>query len=224
MLDHPATRVGPSRRARRSGRMSDGAGEDLVVLAVPRDPVEVEAWLLDGLLRCPSCVDGVLGPWGFARERELRGPTGRERRRFRRTRCRACRTTHVLVPTTTLLRRLDLIEVIGPALLARGTGLGHRRIAVALGRPATTVRGWLRRFERRAAEVRVLAAQLANRWDADLGPIAPRGSPTADAVEALGLAAAAFVRRFGPFEGTPWQVVSGMTGTLLLSTAPIPQR
>src|SRR5947209_1400746 len=151
--------------------MSDGAGEDLGVLAVADAPVEVEARLLDGLLRCPSCVDGVLGPWGFARERELRGPAGRERRRFRRTRCRTCRTTHVLVPTTTLLRRLDLVEVIGAALLARATGLGHRRIAAALGRPATTVRGWLRRFGGRAAEVRALGAQLACRWDADLGPI-----------------------------------------------------
>ena len=202
----------------------DGAGEDLGVLAVADAPVEVEARLLDGLLRCPSCVDGVLGPWGFARERELRGPAGRERRRFRRTRCRTCRTTHVLVPTTTLLRRLDLVEVIGAALLATATGLGHRGIAAALGRPATTVRGWLRRFGRRAAEVRALAAQLANWYDADLGPIAPQGSPTADAVEALGVAAAAFVRRFGPLGCSPWRLVSGMSGTLLLSTSPLPAR
>src|SRR2546429_8447151 len=34
--------------------------------------------------------------------------------------------------------------------------------------------------------------------DPELGPIAARGSPTADAVEALGIAAAAIVRRFGP--------------------------
>ena len=128
------------------------------------------------------------------------------------------------MPTSTLLRRLDLVEVIGAALLAGATGLGHRRIAAALGRPATTVRGWLRRFGRRAAEVRALVAHLANWYDADLGPIAPRGSPTADAVEALGVAAAAFVRRFGPLGCSPWRLVSGMTGTLLLSTAPLPKR
>jgi hypothetical protein len=193
------------------------------MLAVADAPVEVEARLLDGLLRCPSCMDGVLGPWGFARERELRGPGGRQRRRFRRTRCRTCRATHVLVPTTTLLRRLDLVEVIGAALLARANGLGHRRIAAALGRPATTVRGWLRRFGRRAAELWALAAQLAHRYDADLGPIAPRGSPTADAVEALGTAAAAVVRRFGQLRSTPWQVISALTDTLMISTAPLPE-
>jgi hypothetical protein len=48
------------------------------------------------------------------------------------------------------------------------------------------VRGWLRRFSRRAAELRALAAELAHRYDAEPGPIAPRGSPTADAVGALG--------------------------------------
>jgi transposase-like protein len=200
------------------------AREDLGMLAVADAPAQVEARLLKGHLRCPSCLDSALGPWGFARERELRGPSGRQRVRFRRTRCRACHATHVLVPTSTLLRRLDLVEVIGAALLAMATGQGHRRIAAALGLPATTVRGWLRRFSRRAAGLRALAAQLANRYDAELGPIAPRGSPTADAVEALGVAAAAVVRRFGQLRSTPWQVISALTDTLMLSTAPLPER
>jgi len=191
------------------------------VLAVADAPVQVEAELLDGRLRCPLCADGVLGPWGFARERELRGPDGRRRLRFRRTRCRTCRTTHVLVPTSTLLRRLDLVEIIGAALLARASGLGHRRIAAVLGLPATTVRGWLRRFSRRAVELRALAAELAHRLDAELGPIASRGSPTADTVEALGVAAAAAVRRLGPVP-SPWLVISGMTGTLMLSPTALP--
>lgn len=76
-----------------------------------------------------------------------------------------------------------------------------------------------------AGEVlRVLATQRACRWDADLGPIAPRGSPTADAVEALGVAAAAAVRRFGQPMPTAWQVISGITGTLLLSPTALPFR
>ena len=180
--------------------------------------------LLDGLLRCPSCAGGVLGPWGYARERELRSANGRQRRRFRRTRCRECQATHVLVPTSTLLRRLDLVEIIGAALLAKATGLGHRRIAASLGLPATTVRGWLRRFSRRAAELWALAAQLAHRYDTELGPIASAGSPTADAVEALGVAARAVVLRFGPPRATPWQVISALTDALMISTAPLPQR
>lgn len=164
----------------------------------------------------------MLGPWGFARERELRGPDARRRLRFRRTRCRACRATHVLVPTSTLLRRLDVVEVIGAALLAKASGLGHRRIATALGVPATTVRGWLRRFSRRAAELWALAAQIAHRHDPELGPIASRGSPDADAVEALGVAAAAVIRRFGPIQ-SPWRVISAITHTLMHSPRPLPQ-
>jgi hypothetical protein len=124
--------------------------------------------------------------------------------------------------TSTLLRRLDLVEVIGAALLARATGLGHRCIAAALGLPATTVRGWLRRFSRRAAELWALAAQLAHQYDTELGPIAARGSPIADAVEALGVAAVAGVRRFGPVR-SPWQVISALTDTLMLSTSPLPE-
>ena len=191
------------------------------MLAVADQPEQVEARLLKGRLRCPSCTDGVLGPWGFARERELRCPDGRRHQRFRRTRCRACRATHVLVPTSTLLRRVDLVEVIGAALLAKTAGVGHRRIAAALGLPATTVRGWLRRFRQRAAELWALAARMAHEHDAELGPIVARGSPIADALEALGVVAAAIVRRLGPVE-SPWQVISALTDTLMLSTSPLP--
>ncbi len=147
------------------------------MLAVADRPEQVEVRLLKGCLRCPSCADGLLGPWGFGRERELRCPDAPRRQRFRRTRCRACRATHVLVPTSTLLRRFDLVEVIGAALLAKAAGLGHRRIAAALGVPATTVRGWLRRFRQRAEELWALAAQMAHEHDAELGPIVNWGSP-----------------------------------------------
>jgi hypothetical protein len=175
VLDHPQHGLTLSAGTADAGGFGR-VREDLGVLAVADAPVQVEVELLGGRLLCPSCADGVLGPWGFAWERELRGPDGRRRLRFRRTRCRTCRTTHVLVPTSALLRRLDLVETIGADLLARATGLGHRRIAAELGLPATTVRGWLRRFSRRAAELRALAAQLSNRYDAELGPIALRGA------------------------------------------------
>lgn len=191
------------------------------MLAVADQPEQVEPRLLKGRLRCPSCADGVLGPWGFARERELRHGSGCERRRFRRSRCRVCKATHVLVPTSTLLRRLDDVEIIGAALLAKATGQGHRCIAAALGLPATTVRGWLRRFQRRAAAIWALAVGLAHRDDPELGPIEARGSPVSDAVEALGVAVAAFTRRFGPIRST-WEAVSAMTGALLLSLTALP--
>ncbi len=192
------------------------------MLAVGDQPELVEARLLEGRLWCPSCADGVLGPRGFASEHELRCPDGRRRLRFRRARCRACKATHVLVPTSTLLRRLDMVEVIGAALLAKVAGLGHRRIAGALGLAATTVRGC---FAASAA-----GQPSYGRWPPcwridttpNLGPIGARGSPSADAVEALGVAAAAVVRRFGPVR-SPWQVISALTGTLMLPPLRLPQ-
>ena len=41
-------------------------------------------------------------------------------------------------------RRADAGEGIGRALEAKAAGVGHRVIAGRLGRPASTVRGWLR--------------------------------------------------------------------------------
>jgi hypothetical protein len=131
------------------------------VLMVEADPARVEQALAAGELACPGC-GGVLGPWGSARGRWLRGRGGRQQRvRPRRARCRACMATHVLLPVGVLLRRRDLASVIGSALLAKADGKGHRPIAVEPEVPATTVRGWLRRFAARAELIAGHFARLA---------------------------------------------------------------
>jgi hypothetical protein len=121
----------------------------------------------------------------------------------------------VLLPATWLARRADAVAVIGSALLAKATGAGHRPIAARLGRPTSTVRGWLRRFEARAEEVRVLFTRLLVALDPEAGPLLPRRSVFADAVEALGRAGAAAVRRLGP--GSPWEFASRSSAGLLLA-------
>ena len=82
----------------------------------------------------------------------------------RRARCRGCGATHVLLPAWCLARRADAGAVIGRALEAKAAGAGHRAVAELLGRPASTVRGWLRALARGAGRVRetftVLAAGL----------------------------------------------------------------
>ncbi len=106
-------------------------------------------------------LSGGVAPWGWARPRRVRGVGSL---RPRRARCGGCLVTHVLLPVTVLLRRADAVEVIGAALTARAAGLGHRRIAVWLGVPAGTVRGWLRRWAARLEVVRVhfmVVARLA---------------------------------------------------------------
>ncbi len=69
----------------------------------------------------------------------------------------------MLLPVVLLLRRADTAAVIGAALAAKATGAGYRRIAAVLGRPAETVRGWLRRFAERVEAVRSVFTALVSR-------------------------------------------------------------
>jgi transposase-like protein len=178
----------------------------------------VEAELVGGLLGCPSCRE-VLGPWGYARERVLRCASGDRRIRPRRARCRGCRRTHVLLPRTVLVRRQDEIAVIGAAIEAKVlAGQGFRRIADRLGASAITVRGWLRRFARRAELIRVHFVRCAVALDPELGPVLPAGSGVADALEAIAVAVRAWVLRFGPADR--WPLVSWLSGGLLLQHEP----
>ena len=189
---------------------------------VEADAESVESRLGAGEIACPGC-GGELRPWGHARWRTLRDHGRPIRLRPRRSRCRRCLVTHVLLPVLVLLRRADLAAVIGAALVARHVERRSRaELARTTSAPWDTVRGWLRRFEERAVEVRAEFAALAHRWDAELGPIEPRSTAALDALEAIGVAAAAAVRRFGP---TPlWALVAGASGGRLLSntSSPIP--
>jgi hypothetical protein len=179
------------------------------------DAVRVEADLLGGVLSCPLCA-AVLGPWGHARERVLRGRSGDRSLRPRRARCRGCSGTHVLLPDVCLARRQDEVSVIGLAIMASVAGEGYRRIAGRLGVPADTVRGWLRRFRDRAELIRVLFTRCAVVLDPCLGAVMPAGSGVGDALEVIAIAGRAWVLRFGPAD--PWSVASRLSGGELLAT------
>lgn len=179
---------------------------------VGTDPLEVDRLLAGGGLRCPGCA-GQLRPWGYARSRGVRGEDAVVTMRPRRSSCSGCRRTHVLLPASMLVRRADAVVVIGAALVAKAARVGHRRIAVVLGRPAGTVRGWLRRFTGRAESVRVLFTGLLHALDPAV-TAAPTGSVFGDALNVLGLAAAAAARLFGPRPA--WQFAASATGGLLL--------
>ena len=136
----------------------------------------------------------------------------------RRSRCRGCGATHVLLPAWCLLRRADAAAVIGAALEAAADGDGHRKIAVLVGRPASTVRGWLRRFAGRAEEVRVFFTVLLARTGPD--PVMPAGAawPVAAAVSAVAGAAAAVAARWPLLGEVPvWAAASAASGGLLLA-------
>ena len=188
-----------------------GATEAPVVM-VGSDVVEVEQRLLAGELVCPC--GGGLAPWGYARARSVRGVGDL---RPRRARCRACLLTHVLLAVSCLLRRADGVEVIGAALLAKASGAGHRRIAVRLERPVSTVRGWLRGFARNAEVVRSVFTGLLVALDPLTGPLAVHRSVFADAVEVVGVCAGAARRRLGVVGAvSPWQQAAAVTNGCLL--------
>jgi hypothetical protein len=190
------------------------------VVIVSTDEAVVEADLLGGRLSCPDC-GGALGPWGSSTWRDVRLLDRTERRRPRRSTCRACSTssgkkkTHVLAPEDTLLRRRDGVEVIGAALTAKARGESTRDIADDLGRPVSTVGGWVRSLGAMAGAVR----DHFTRWAHVLGPCHDRpwsgGSAFCDAVEAVGMVGIVAVRRFGPRPA--WLLASVLTGGRLIS-------
>ena len=186
------------------------------MVTVGGDSAAVERRLAAGGLACPGC-SGVLAGWGHARPRVVRGSARVLRVCPRRARCVGCGATHVLLPAGLLLRRADTAVVIGAALQARAGGAGHRRIAALLGRPAETVRGWLRRFAGRAGAVRRLFTVLQRAVAPDLVMPGPAGSGWADAVAAIGAAAAAVAGRFAVFTLPVWGWVSAVSGGRLLA-------
>jgi len=168
--------------------------------------VELSCGRSSGGLRPGDVLSGVragAGRWGWARPRTLRGAAGRARLRPRRARCRGCLVTHVLLPVCALLRRADLAEVIGAALVAKAGGVGVRgdrgRAGAAGGhrprlvppvqqpgragpgvlpphRPPPTVRG-------RDHRVRATVHQQPREEHPDLpGPAAEPAAPAADGV------------------------------------------
>jgi hypothetical protein len=190
-----------------------------VVLSVENDPVRVDAALCDGALHCPHC-SGELRPWGSARSRVLRLRVGEQQLRPRRSICRSCQKTSVLLPDIALVRRVDEAAVIGAALLAKAKGQGQRKIAAVLSRPRETVRGWLQAFARRAEALRAHFSSWAFALDARLDEIVPRPTPFARALEAIGLATRAASLLLGP--RPPWSWAAALTGGALLSNTSSP--
>jgi len=194
------------------------------VLTVGKDVSQVERRLSAGFLVCPGC-GSRLARWGHARARVLRGDDGSVRRcRPRRARCAGCGGTQVLLPVDCLVRRADVAVVIGAGLALAATGWGHRRIAVRLGRPVATVRGWLRRFRARAEPLRAAFTSLL----VGLDPLAvlpeATGGPVGDAVAAVVAAAVATVGRWGePVIGlSPWELAAAVTSGRLLAPTGTP--
>ena len=137
----------------------------------------------------------VLAGWGYARVRRVVGMV--EPVRPRRSRCRSCGVTHVLLPVTLLLRRAYAAEVIWEALAAKAAGAGHRQIAARLGcgvHGARMVAGHRGPGRGGAALVRGDRAHCG----VDVSIPKSTGSGCGDVLAAISVAAEAITARFGP--------------------------
>ncbi|MFE5581558.1 hypothetical protein [Kitasatospora sp. NPDC056531] len=118
-----------------------------------------------------------------------------------------------------LVRRADTAEVVGAGLELAAVGWGSRWIAERLGRPVTTVRGWLRCWSRRAGR----AAAVFTSWLVALAddPAAvlpsPAGTAVADAVCAAAGFAFAARARLGMLKVPTWLLVSAACRGCLLA-------
>ncbi|HEY0806125.1 MAG TPA: hypothetical protein VGD84_13705 [Pseudonocardiaceae bacterium] len=124
----------------------------------------------------------------------------------------------MLLPVGALLRRADAAAVIVAALAAKAARrVGFRRIAVQLGRPAETVRGWLRRFAERAESVRSVFTVWLRAVDADPVMPGPAGGGFADAVSVIAAVSAAVARRFSLPAVSLAEVAVAVSGGRLLA-------
>jgi hypothetical protein len=124
----------------------------------------------------------------------------------------------VLLPASVLLRRADAVTVIGAALLAKAAGLGQRRVAVLVGVPFSTVRGWLRRMVLVADRVLAVLAAAAAQLGVEFAVPAATADPVAAVVEMLGVLAAGMARRLGG-SCSPWRLAAVLSGGRLLGPA-----
>lgn len=185
------------------------------MLTVGVDEAAVESALVGGLLACPVAGCGCrLRPWGWARKRVVRGLV--EKLRPRRSLCAGCRSTHVLLPASVLLRRGDAVVVIGAGLLVAAGGVGHRKVAEEVGRPESTVRGWMRRVGEVADRVLAVLGVAAAGFGTEFVPPAPAAGRVGQVVEMLGALGRAVGRRLGGSR-SPWRLASVVTNGCLLA-------
>jgi hypothetical protein len=178
------------------------------VQTVRGDEASVERRLVRELLRCPC--SGVLGPWGWARERAIRSLP--EPVRPRRGRCRSCRATHVLLPAVLFVRRAFAGVVIWACVLAGAAGSKIAAIGTRFGVAASTVASWLRRITGRAQWWRQMLMDVLALVDPTVHLFLPARTVLGDAVAVLDVVLAVLRDRGGQMATlTAWELASHLT-------------
>ena len=199
------------------------------MLTVNGDRDVVERQLGSGELACPSC-GGVLGGWGNAVTRPVRlADGGGELVTPRRSRCRGCRATHVLLPADLWSQRRYGAAVIMTVLVLAAQAAAAGRAAArpwlrVPGRrrqvPASTARSWRSRFSSRASVLREQLAGLLPRVSQEEAarPLAA-GSPAGDCLAALEAVTRGLRDRLGMAGLAPHEAAAHLSGALWLAPA-----
>lgn len=164
---------------------------------------------------CPSCLEPMT--WWSGYPRFVRHEGDAYEIWIPRAACAPCGTTHALLPGFVAQNRLDSIETLGAAVESVVSGeSGVRPVAGGLEVPHTTVRGWVRSFDRRAAALALSFAALA----VELGGEAPTplGHPRRDALAAMKAAWKAAGALPGWLAVTCWRFCSTVCGGTLVAT------
>ncbi len=163
---------------------------------------------------CPDCSAPTTFWWGYWRY--VREPDRCRKVFVRRVACRACGSTHAVLPSFLLSRRRDAASVIGAAIEQVAAGCdGARPAALAAGVPHTTARSWLRRFRRRAREMAIAFAAAAVELGGEV--VVPAGEAMAAAVTAIRVAFSAACAMPGWAGTGPWGFCSVVSGGRLLA-------
>lgn len=118
-----------------------------------------------------------------------------------------------------LQRRLDVVDVIGRALVTKLTSrLGLRPIAEQLDVPHTTVRAWWQRFRVRSPKLLAHCTALAVAMDGTLVNLPVGASSERAALDVLGITWRRAATRFGERIGSPWSFWSRISGGQALGT------
>jgi Domain of unknown function (DUF6431) len=168
------------------------------------------------LPECPAC-HRRLGKWsGYWRW--VRYPVDQRRIWIRRTRCRACRSSHALLPDFLFFRRLDEVGTIGQVLALRASVARELRpLARRFDLPRETLRGWWDRFRARSPTLLAEVVEVAIGLDA--APLDLRQTGEAVVFEALDQTLHRARRRFGEQRVVDvWRLWSRISGGKVLAT------
>ena len=162
---------------------------------------------------CPGCASPMAYWSGY--HRHLRAVGLCQKIFIRRARCASCQVTHALLPAFLLHQRLDVVETIGAVIedvIDKVSGV--RPVAVRLGVPHTTARGWLRRFCARRDALCVSFAALV----VELGGRVTLDHVPRDALSVIRAAFAGACNLAGWAQLGQWRFVSAVCGGRLIAT------